>query len=51
MHTKQKIRGKVSVFDALLCRLLALAWAGCDYSQELAAARTLAQLMEGRRQR
>jgi hypothetical protein len=50
-----KICGKtqqvsVTVFECLLCRILALALAGCDYEPELATARTLAQTLErGRR--
>lgn len=36
-----------TVFDCLLCRILALALAGQDYTQELATARTLASALEG----
>lgn len=36
---------RISVFDALLCRMLALAAAGLDYSEELSTARTLADVL------
>ena len=37
---------KISVFDALLCRMIALAAAGLNYSEELSTARTLASVLE-----
>ncbi len=42
-----KRQPSMTVFDALLCRILALAAAGCDYSQELATAHELAVVMGG----
>ncbi len=36
---------KISVFDALLCRILALGAAGLDYNEELSTARTLANVL------
>ena len=36
---------RISAFDMLLCRMVALAAAGLDYSEELSTARTLASVL------
>lgn len=38
-------KAKPTIFELLLCRILALAGAGCDYRRELADARELARVL------